>query len=239
MATNLPEILIVGHGDKGFQFNSGGVWRPADTIVDNGMQQGYSVYCQNVLVGSGRLIVHDEIDKETDVLYGGPLSCGWVTNFPADYIPPPDYILHHYLEVKNAFRKEFITWRYHKDAATDDSIASSVGKSIYALAARDPFIQYGLGETDMSRQTDMSQQTEFSVGFNGTSHRLPTITSSWDYYTALLSAGHSIASHSCPPPQRGNDDAASYSSGGTLGRSDGGRYTEALDSKERQRHFRY
>lgn len=215
----MSNIMIAGFGEKGFQYNSEGVWKLADAVIDNGMQQGYSVYCLNTFVGCGKLIVYDEIDKETDILDGGPLSYGWVTNFPADYIQAPDHILARYQEGKIAFRKDFTTWPFSKDDNTEGSIVSSVGQSIYKLAASDPLTAYGLGETKISRGT------KFSIGFNGTSHRLPTITSDWNYYSALLSTKDDRAA-TLILPLRGtpvSHDTATDSSTVTMGRgSDGG-----------------
>ncbi|KAI0448328.1 hypothetical protein F5B21DRAFT_522518 [Xylaria acuta] len=206
-ASDFSDIVIAGLGEKGFQFNSEGVWQPADMVVDNGMQRGYSVYCFNVLVGC-----------EMDTLDGGPISCGWVTNFPGDYIPPPDHILVRYQEGKRAFRKDFTTWPLLKGTNGDDAIASSVGQSVYRLAASDPLTQYGLGETEISRTT------KFSIGFNGISHRLPTITSDWNYYSALLSTEPDMFGHRRRPIEGGDDDVASDTSSATMGRSSDGGY---------------
>ncbi|KAI8945018.1 hypothetical protein F4801DRAFT_598423 [Xylaria longipes] len=210
-------ILVAGFGDDGFMFRSEGVWKPADLVVDNGMRRGYSVYSSNVLVGSGSLIVYDEIDREIDILFGGPLSCGWATNFPVDYILPPDHIVARYQEGKKAFREDFMTWPLLGNTNTDDEIASSVGQSVYSLAASDPVTQYGLGETEIS------QKTKFSIGFNGTSHRLPTITSNLKYYS-MISRGQNVTSHPYPLAEPDDDDARSDASSATLGRSSDGGY---------------
>ncbi|KAI0437422.1 hypothetical protein F4803DRAFT_556017 [Xylaria telfairii] len=218
LANDLSNITIVGFGEKGFQYKSEGVWKPADAVIDNGMQQGYSVYYLNDLIGRGKLIVYDEIDKETDILDGGPLSYGWVTNFPENYIQAPDHILARYQEGKMAFRKDFTTWSFAKDENTEGSIASSFGQSVYKLAASDPLTEYGLGETKIS------QRTKFSIGFNGTSHRLPTITSDWNYYSALLSTEDDTRSYSCTPTEGGSDDTASDITSVTIGRGGNGGY---------------
>ncbi|KAI1754068.1 hypothetical protein F4782DRAFT_545421 [Xylaria castorea] len=210
---DFSDIVIAGLGEKGFQFYSEGIWKPADLVIDNGMQRGYSAYHFNALVGCGKLIVYDEIDKETDILDGGYVPYGWVTNFPEDYVLPSDDFLARYQDSKSAFRKDFTTWPLLKDAD-----AGEVGQSVYKLAASDPLAHYGLGETEIS------QQIKFSVGFDGTSHRLPTITSDWNYYSALLSTENKALNYPCPPIGGGDDDAASDTSSATLGRSSDGGY---------------
>ncbi|KAI0543953.1 hypothetical protein F4679DRAFT_592005 [Xylaria curta] len=218
VAKDLSSDVIVGDGEKGYQLYSEGTWKLADMIVDNGLQQGYSVYYQYVPIGCGKLIIFDEIDKEMDTLYGGPVPSGWVTNFPNDYVAPPDHIIVRYQIEKRAFRKDFITWPW-----VNDPHAGEIVNGVYRLAASDPTAQFGLDETLVS------QTTKFSVGFDGVYHRFPTITSDWNYYSELMSAENMLG-YPCPPKDEGADDAASDSGSATPGTSSDGRYVWAGDS---------
>ncbi|KAI1739592.1 hypothetical protein F4680DRAFT_448970 [Xylaria scruposa] len=131
VAKDLSSDVIVGDGEKGYQLYSEGTWRLADLVVDNGLQQGYSVYCQYVPIGCGKLIVFDEIDKEMDTLYGGPIPSGWIE--------------------KRAFRKDFTTWPWVDDPCGDEAV-----NGVYRLAASDPTAQFGLNETKVSQTTKFS-----------------------------------------------------------------------------------
>ncbi|KAI0854527.1 hypothetical protein F4860DRAFT_523301 [Xylaria cubensis] len=199
VAKDLSNAVIVGDGEKGYQLYSEGTWILADMVVDNGLQQGYSVYYQYVPIGYGKLIVFDEIDKEMDTLLGGPIPSGWVTNFPDDYIPPPDHIIAHYQTEKRAFRKDFTTWPPVNDSRADENAAV---EGVYRLAASNPTAQFGLDETKVS------QTTKFSIGFDGAYHRFPTITSDWNYYSELMSA-ENVLSY----PDGGDDNTASDTPG--------------------------
>ncbi|KAJ2994879.1 hypothetical protein NUW58_g1427 [Xylaria curta] len=179
-------IMITGLGEDRFQYFSQGVWNPANTIVDNGMQRGYSIYFLNDLVGYGKLAVYDEIDKELDVLDGGPLSPGWVTNFSEDYSPPPSDVIKGYQQRKEEFRKDFTTWELPTPSDVHEQTASSEGQIIYRLAVGNPVTEYGLDKDKKFRDI------RFSIGFKGTSPLFPTITSSWEYYKELCPDNNNI-----------------------------------------------
>ncbi|KAI1122447.1 hypothetical protein F5Y10DRAFT_271073 [Nemania abortiva] len=193
-------ILLYGMGENRFQFYSGTEWVAVDFIVDNGMNQGYSIYRQNNYVGVGSLVVYDEIDNETDILHGGPVAYGWVTNFPDDYVAASDDTIAHYRACKLAFRKYFVNLPLMTATNVEDVLAASVGRRIYKLAKRDPTDHYGL------RETEKTSEMIYSVGFNGTCYRFPTISANPNYYYAILSGDYSMLNYFYPPTKRYDND---------------------------------
>ncbi|KAI0869234.1 hypothetical protein GGS24DRAFT_512355 [Hypoxylon argillaceum] len=195
------ESAIHSHGDK-FIYFSGGRVIPVDRVVDNGMGNGYSVYYENKYIGCGKLVVHDEIDREIDTLNGGPLAYGWVTHFPNNYIPVPDDVGRRYKELKIEFRKHFAGSPLITSTGLDKFITESISKPIYKLAARDPTTQYGL------RETEKSSDVLHSTGFDGINYHYPTITSDISYYHRLFPLGHNaqILPYLYPPQGSNSND---------------------------------
>ncbi|GAW25099.1 hypothetical protein SAMD00023353_0104050 [Rosellinia necatrix] len=185
------EFLIEGTGEDGFRFNTTAGWQVADMIIDNGLRNGYTIYRQGAIIGCGNLLVFDEIDQESEILDGGPLPPGWVTNFPIGFISPPLHVKRRYQTRKRLFRADFITWPLIVCPEAENVIASSVGRRVYKLAAIDPSGRYGL------RDTQKTSGTRFCVGFDGTKYHYPTLSSSINYYYQMY-PGQDVFSHLVP-----------------------------------------
>ncbi|KAI1198059.1 hypothetical protein F5X97DRAFT_323840 [Nemania serpens] len=207
-------LLFHGRGQSGFQYFAGASWKPVDYILDNGMNGGYAGYSQGHLVGNGKLAVFDEIDKEMDVLYGGPLSFGWVTHFPDDHRRPPPPILVNYQTRKREFRRYFATLPRMPGIGLSSFLSASIGTIVYRLAHPDPTNLYGIGNTD-----DSSTYT-YSAGYNGRHHTFPTITSDLEYYNALFDGTYDMLDWLFPFPGNGFDITTSNTDN-TGTRSDG------------------
>lgn len=185
-------LLFYGYGQSGFQYFSGTCWKRVDYITDNGMNRGYSGYSRGRFVGYGKLAVFDEIDKEMDVITGGPLAMGWVTHFPEDHCRPPATILVDYQSCKREFRRFFATLPLLPGVGLTSFLASSVGQRVYRIANRDPTTAYGLGNKDDSSSYD------YAVGYNGLFHAFPTITSNYNYYNTLFQGDYDILNYLLP-----------------------------------------
>ncbi|KAJ8127476.1 hypothetical protein O1611_g6160 [Lasiodiplodia mahajangana] len=142
-------------------------WEIVDAITDNGYGQGYSMFRQHIYIGSGNLVVYDEIDGEELTLEGGPIPSGWVTHFPHGYCSVSDALRARYQEKKVAFRS-FLKDLVDIELEPDACIASD--EAIYKLASVDPATRYRLGEVAVPSH-------QYAVGFNGVRIRLPTLHS--------------------------------------------------------------
>ncbi|KAI0905364.1 hypothetical protein F4824DRAFT_500518 [Ustulina deusta] len=169
----IPSNLIFqGHQFDLFRFYDSGRWWLADTLIDNGENQGYSAYIQGVLIGHGHLLVFDSIDKEVDLLKGGPLGFGWSTHFPPDYEYPPAYAITHYRITKQALRREF---RNDMEGVSQFTGRGGVyaehsrGQNIHHLAPSKPLTFYGLGEREES------SKQPWCIGFAGGEYYWPTL----------------------------------------------------------------
>ncbi|KAI0426787.1 hypothetical protein F5Y09DRAFT_350902 [Xylaria sp. FL1042] len=158
--------------DNLFKFYHAGQWYIADAIIDNGINEGYSVWSRGVLVARGKLVVYDGIDRETDVLNGGPLGAGWFTHIPTTWKAPPEPELKNYKQTKEAFRREYpaslgISAHFTLRGGAYDE--ASCGRSVYALAVEDPHTMYGLGEKEETSRFC------WCVGFRDGFYQYPTL----------------------------------------------------------------
>ncbi|KAI1158860.1 hypothetical protein F5B18DRAFT_656229 [Nemania serpens] len=200
-------MLIHGIGQTTFEYFLTDSWKPIDYVIDNGVGNGYSAYRLGQLVGHGRLAVYDEIDKEMDILTGGPLAFGWVTHFPVGHSRPPPRLLVEYQQRKRAFRRYFETLPQMPGLSLNSFLASSVGQTVYRVAIRNPTTFYGLGNRDDS------SAFIYSVGYNGTWHTFPTLTSDLDYYNFLITGDYNILSSFFPDSGSGENDTAPNTNG--------------------------
>ncbi|KAI1346796.1 hypothetical protein F5Y01DRAFT_296929 [Xylaria sp. FL0043] len=166
------DVIIQGYVGGLFKFYHAGSWYIADTVIDNGINHGYSAWSRGVLVARGKLAVYDGIDQEMDILNGGALGAGWFTHIPATWKSPPDSELQNYRRIKEAFRKEYptdlgiwecFTFRGGKYNET------SRGSSVHALAVEDPHLMYGLGEKEET------SRHRWCVGFRDGFYQYPTL----------------------------------------------------------------
>ncbi|KAI1111788.1 hypothetical protein F5Y14DRAFT_453648 [Nemania sp. NC0429] len=185
-------LLFNGVSQQGFRYFSDDCWKSVDYVMDNGLGRGYSGYRLNMLVGHGKLVVYDEIDKEMDIITGGPLAFGWVTHFPDDHSRPPPIILAAYQQKKRNFRRYFATLPFLEGAGLDSFLANMVGLIVYRLAQRDPTTYYGLGNIDDSARF------EYCVGFNGIFHTFPTITTNINYLNTLFGGEYDMLRYLFP-----------------------------------------
>ncbi|KAI0099023.1 hypothetical protein GGR51DRAFT_576426 [Nemania sp. FL0031] len=160
---NAQRPILTGYGRTQFKYcvdHDENEWEKVDYITDNGEGRGYAMYRGGRYIGVANLMVYDEIDFEADIIYGGPISKGWVTHFTGQYQPPSGDTISRYKTTKSLYRSSL-------------SLSASPPQRIYhpptnrrvqKFAVDNPTDQYGLDETEMC------SQSPYAAGFNGTYH---------------------------------------------------------------------
>ncbi|KAI0404394.1 hypothetical protein F4802DRAFT_615522 [Xylaria palmicola] len=171
--------VLIGYGESEFNLHhEEHAWVRVNKVIDNGPQRLYSAYYGDYYIGDGLLVVWDEIDKEYDLLEGGAIPDGWVTNFPRLYATPPKSYIDEYWRRKYQFRGTFLDLVGPHNPESEAFTRSTTGQEIYRLAVLNPQEAFG------SVNQDRDPKGPFTLGVNGKSPRFPTITTNYYYYRA-------------------------------------------------------